>query len=535
MPNGAQIILECLIEQGVDTVFGYPGGQTLGIYDALYNEKRIRHILTSSEAGAAHAADAYARVSGKTGVCIATSGPGATNLVTGIATAYMDSSAVVFITGNVPLGRIGTDSFQEVDITGITIPITKHNVMVKSADELASAIRFAFEAAGEGRPGPVLVDVPRDVQERLCEFTPPVSGDKPPEARAVSVREIEEAVSLIDSAEMPLLLCGGGVIRSGAAEAVERLAEGLNIPVATTVMGLGALPSSHRLNLGFCGVHGSREANSALDRCDLVIAVGVRFSDRIMEPGNRRKRILHIDIDRSEINKNVPAEKKIVGDAGAVLDRLADSCERRGRRLWEEKREKEEKPGRGRGVKPRDLKLIRQLFGEDLCVATDVGQHQMWAAQYIGAEKPGRFLTSGGMGTMGFGLGAAVGAQLALPGSRVVLVTGDGSFKMNSAELYTVSRNKLPIITVIMNNGTLGMVRQQQKQSCGGRYSQTGLEGNPDFALLARAYGVDGYTAATAEQLESALAAAKESGGAAVINCLVDIDETVRTRRARKD
>ena len=551
--TGAQIIIQCLLEQGADLVFGYPGGQILPVYDALYEcRDKIRHILTSHEQGAVHAADGYARASGKVGVCIATSGPGATNLVTGIATANMDSVPMVIITGNVPLSQIGTDSFQEADTTGITMPITKHNVLVRSVDDLASTIRNAFKLAVEGRPGPVLLDVPKDVQTDVTDyefmkFIPYGKKEAEQNFQCVSDAfekinsiELDQAAEMILQARRPMLLVGGGVVRSCASEKLVGFARKLNIPVTCSLMGLGAFPGNDPLYLGNLGMHGTYAANTVSSICDLFVAVGTRFSDRIS--GSVRSflpdaKVLHIDIDRSEINKNVLSHCKLVGDASIVLSLLEKRLPPMPRAEWLAevdalKRESVDKTNdlavENRLVPKSMLEQLHDRFGSDVQVATDVGQHQMWVAQYFSFERPGMLITSGGMGTMGFGLGAAIGAQLGRPGTRTVLITGDGSFRMNCNELATLSYYNLPIVIVIMNNSVLGMVRQWQTLIYNNHYSQTTLDRGPDFVKLAAAYGIGASRVEHPDQFVTVLEEALASGKPYIMDCLIDKDEMVR-------
>jgi len=510
--RGAEIVIEVLRENGVELVFGYPGASVLSIYDALYSEKKsggIFHILTSSESGAAHAADGYARASGKTGVCIATSGPGATNLVTGIASAFMDSSPVVFITGNVPTSQIGTDSFQEVDATGITLPVTKYNVMVKDISDLARELRLAFRLASSGRKGPVLVDIPRDILEGFGEYTP----ETPKETGlfAPPAELINRAADLINSSQTPVILAGGGTV--DASVELLSFAEKLGTPIVTTVMGLGNFPASHPQFLGFAGVHGSLAANAALRTSDLVIAVGARFSDRVVRPASDPFRVLHIDIDRSEIDKNIKTELHISCDAAAALAAILPHISKRNAAIRAEKSQKSEPCG---GFTPTSIFVAVDKFFGGTTVATDVGQHQIWALQNLKFERPRSLISSGGLGAMGFGLGAAIGASLATGGGRVLLVTGDGSFLMNSAELATVVRQRLPITVLLLKNGTLGLVRQQQK-----RYSETSISGLPDFCTLAESYGVPAARAYDLTSLETALKTAHASNAPKFIECAI--------------
>ena len=550
--NGAAILIECLIEQGVGTVFGFPGGAVLPIYDELYKRQdRIHHVLTAHEQHAGHAADGYARASGKTGVCIATSGPGATTLVTPIATAYMDSTPIVFITGNVPQSLMGTDSFQEADISGMTMPVTKHNYLVTRVDKLADIVREAFYIASSGRPGPVLIDIPKDVQIAETEYEPasgaqliPKLSMKHPTAqlrpegealeryKVKAAPRLEQAAKLIAEAQKPLIYCGGGVILSGAEKELLAFAGRVDAPVVSTLMGLGAVPADNPRMLGMLGMHGTHAANIAMQRCDLLIAVGVRFSDRAL--GNAatfaaQAKVLHIDIDRAEINKNVSTTLHITGDARVVLELLLSRVEQKAHEQWmQQARSMMEEYLSDELFEPR--KILRQMaaIAPEITVATDVGQHQMWTAQHVPFLHPRQLITSGGLGTMGFGLGAAMGAAASDPEGRpVALVTGDGSFRMNLTELSTIGYYGIPVIVVIFNNGTLGMVRQWQTLFFGHRYSQTTLDRGPDFMKLAEAYGLSGTRVDTVEAFAAAFKAAVEKREPCIIECMLDIDEMV--------
>ncbi|MCD8099294.1 MAG: biosynthetic-type acetolactate synthase large subunit [Oscillospiraceae bacterium] len=552
--NGAKILMECLLEQGVDTIFGYPGGTILNVYDELYSYEQkglVRHILTAHEQGACHAADGYARSTGRVGVAFATSGPGATNLVTGIATAYMDSSPIVCITCNVTRASLGKDSFQEVDITGVTMPITKCNFLVRSVDELADIVREAFAVARSGRPGPVLLDIPKDVTAEETDYEPLSRGQHGTSGRLGALmkrssqnfkapepdhRDIDKLVEFIYASKKPLLMCGGGVVRSRAAAEFETFANRIDAPVAITLMGAGGFRGRNKLTTGLIGMHGSQASNMAVDACDLLIAVGCRFSDRVaLKPSSfaQNAKIVQIDIDRSEINKNVDTDHHIIGDAKRVLELLNERMSQLDHSEWKEyvfsfATETQYEESKDRLTPSQVLSSIARMLPQDTIVATDVGQHQMWAIQHFHFDYPGQLLTSGGFGTMGFGLGAAIGAKAAHPEKCVLHVTGDGSFRMNCNELATEQYYGLPVITVIFNNGTLGMVRQWQSLIYEKRYSETTLDRAPDFVKLAEAYGLNGYRVSHVDEFEAALAAAKDSDRGTVIDCAINMDEMVR-------
>lgn len=549
--TGARIVIECLVEQGVDMVFGYPGGAILNVYDELYkNKDRVRHILTAHEQGAAHAADGYSRSTGKVGVVMATSGPGATNLVTGIATAYMDSIPMVAITCNVTTPLLGKDSFQEIDITGITMPITKHNYIVRDVNRLADTIREAFLVAQSGRPGPVLVDIPKDVTAAVADYNPPVvhfASEEPSSLERASIRrvtkisspsdaEVEAIASIINESQRPFLYVGGGVVIDNACQQLRELAELRNIPVATSLMGKSAFPSLHPLCCGMIGMHGTKAANMGANRSDLVIALGARFSDRVISDSSkfaRNSRILHIDVDPAEINKNIAAHYSLVGSVRELLTRLLPLIQPRPESEWNQEiaQWKQHLPAmysKKTRLHPKfAFEYINRRLGDDTIITTEVGQHQMWAAQFYPFSKPRTFLTSGGLGTMGYGTGAAIGAQLANPGRRVVHIAGDGSFRMNCNELATIAHYQVPVIIVVVNNGTLGMVRQWQHLFYDKRYSETTLDFGPDFVKLAEAYGIAGSRATNEEEFMAAFDRAAESGKAALIDCSMSIDEMV--------
>ena len=535
--TGAEIICECLIEQGVDTVFGYPGGAALNTYDALYKySDKINHILTAHEQGAAHAADGYARATGKVGVCMTTSGPGATNTVTGIATANIDSIPMVIITGNVNVDLLGRDSFQEVDIVDIVKPITKGSYLVKKIEDLAPAIRTAFALAMDGRKGPVLIDVPKDITAQITEFKS-IKPSVRPKKEVKSAERISKAVELINKAKYPIIYAGGGVISSNASEELLKFAEKLDAPVCCSLMGLGSIPATHRLNMGNLGMHGTYATGMATEKCDLIIACGARFSDRVA--GNPKKfgsqaNIIQIDIDENEIDKNVITDNHIIGDVKEVLDILNNHIEKQNHTQWLVQLE----IWKGEHVAPREklgdymsaldvlLEINKRKDPEDI-IATDVGQHQMWVAQFSEIERPRTLLTSGGMGTMGFGMGAALGAQCGLPRRRVFLVTGDGSFHMNLNELVTLKSYNLPVIVIILNNGVLGMVRQWQKLFYENRFSQTDPKRATDFVKLAESFGVPGFRLDKAEDIEEVFDKALGLNGPAVIDCVISPDANV--------
>ena len=534
--KGAQIIVETLIEQGASTVFGYPGGQVIDIYDALYlAQDRIHHIITAHEQGAAHAADGYARATGKVGVVIATSGPGATNLVTGIATAYLDSVPLVAITGNVPNSLIGRDSFQEVDITGVTMPITKHNFLVKRVEDLADTIREAFRIAKSGRPGPVLVDVPKDVQNALYEYTAqkPVEKDPVP---AVNDSEIEKAIEMILAAEKPYIYIGGGAITDDAGAEVLALAEKIDAPIGCTMMGISAVPSSNPRWLGMEGMHGHYASSIAQNEADLIITAGCRFSDR--GTGNtakyaRNAKIIHMDIDASELCKNIPVELGMTGSMKEILQKLAEKLPQQTHADWMARvAELQEKTRELEAQNPDELTpftaidALAEAADKETIVATDVGQHQMWVAQHYPFETPRTFISSGGLGTMGFGLGAAIGAATATS-KKTILVTGDGSFGMNLNELATAVTNQTPVVVFIMNNGVLGMVRQWQTLFFDKHYSNTTLERKTDFVKLAEAFGMPGYPAMNMAELKEVLPKAFAEKGPVLVDCAIDCDAFV--------
>ena len=533
--TGADILIRTLIEQGCDTVFGYPGGQILNVYDSLYKyQNEIRHMLTAHEQGAAHAADGYARATGKVGVVMSTSGPGATNLVTGIATAYLDSIPLVAICGNVPTTQIGTDSFQEIDITGVTLPITKHNYFVGSVENLADTIREAFALAQSGRPGPVLIDVPKDVQTAVCDYEPQAPV-QPEERHAAKDVRIKEAAALINVSKRPFIYFGGGLITSEAQEEMLALAEKIDAPIGCSLMGLSGIPTDHPRFLGMQGMHGHYASSMAMHDADLIISLGVRFNDRVT--GNREKfaklaQIIHIDVDGSELSKTVNSACGLRGDVKLTLQKLIPLVNAEQKPDWEKavkalKETENDYLDIRPGLTPRNaIMTLNKHLGENTAVATDVGQHQMWAAQNVNFKKPRRFISSGGLGTMGFGLGAAIGAAVGT-GERSVLVTGDGSFGMCLNELTTAVTYNVPVVILLMNNGVLGMVRQWQTLFFNKHYSNTILDRKTDFVALARAFGADGEAADTVAALDKAFEHAFSCDGPYVIDCRIDKDEFV--------
>lgn len=534
--TGSQIVIECLKEQGVDTVFGYPGGAILNVYDELYKHKdEIHHVLTSHEQGASHAADGYARSTGKVGVCFATSGPGATNLVTGIATAYMDSVPLVAITCNVGVNLLGKDSFQEVDIAGVTMPITKHNFIVKDVESLAKTIRRAFKIAKSGRPGPVLVDIPKDVTGASCEYEKEVPEVVERKTDTITTSDLNAAKELIEKSQKPYIFVGGGAVISDAAQELKEFVEKVDAPVCDSLMGKGAFPGTDERYTGMLGMHGTKTSNLGVSDCDLLIALGTRFSDRVL--GNPKKfaqdaKVLHIDVDPAEINKNVVVDQEVIGDLKEVLARLNEMLPQENHKDWmatiRGKKERFKTTISEAGLSgPRAINYIYEKTKGDAIIVTEVGQHQMWAAQYYPFKRPHQFLTSGGLGTMGYGLGASIGAQIGNPEATVINIAGDGCFRMNMNELATASRNNLPIIEVIMNNHVLGMVRQWQDLFYGKRYSATVLDDGVDYVKLAEALGCKGFRATSMEEFQEAFDQALASKQPAVIDVVIDSDDKV--------
>ena len=534
--NGAEIVIECLKEQGVDTVFGYPGGAILNVYDELYKHRdEIRHILTSHEQGAAHAADGYARATGKVGVCLATSGPGATNLVTGIATAYMDSIPVVAITCNVGVPLLGKDSFQEIDIAGVTMPITKYSFIVKDVNQLADTIRKAFRIAKMGRPGPVLIDIPKDVTAKKAEYEKENPGVYNREFTHIDEKEVAAAAEMIQAYEKPFIFVGGGAILSGASKELKEFVEKTDAPVTDSLMGKGAFPGTDPRYTGMLGMHGTKASNYGVSECDLLVVVGARFSDRVT--GNtatfaKNAKILQIDIDPAEMNKNIIIDQGVVGDIKAVLRKLNEVLPQQDHAEWMKKIQdyKEKYPLKyHEGVLTGPFvveEIYRQTKG-DAIITTEVGQHQMWAAQYFKYTKPRTLLTSGGLGTMGYGLGAAIGAKTGCPDKTVISVAGDGCFRMNMNELATAVRHEVPVIEVVINNHVLGMVRQWQDLFYDERYSATVLRDAVDYVKLAEAMGAEGMRATTQEEFREAFAKALASGRPVLIDCMIDCDDKV--------
>jgi len=534
--TGAQIVIECLKEQGVDTVFGYPGGSILNIYDELYkHSNEIRHILTSHEQGAAHAADGYARATGKVGVCMATSGPGSTNLVTGIATAYMDSVPIVAITANVGVNLLGRDSFQEVDIAGITMPITKHNYIVKDVTRLADTIRKAFRIAASGRPGPVLVDITKDVTAAKTEFTPAKIEPIERKTDTISEEDINQAIELINKAQKPFVFVGGGAVISGAHKELKAFVDTIDAPVCDSLMGKGAFDGTDIRYTGMLGMHGTKASNLGVTECDLLIAIGARFSDRVT--GNAKRfasnaKIIHIDIDPAEVNKNVSVNCSIIGDIREVLTILNSRLEQQKHSEWLEhiialKEKYPLKYNKDALTGPYIIEKIYEITGGDAIITTEVGQHQMWSAQYYKYKQPRTLLTSGGLGTMGYGLGASIGAKIGRPDKTVINIAGDGCLRMNMNEIATATRYDIPIIELVLNNHVLGMVRQWQTLFYEKRYSYTNLNDKVDFVKLAEAMGAKAYRITKKEEVEPVLKEAISLKAPVLIDCVIDCDDKV--------
>lgn len=534
--TGADIVVECLKEQGVNTVFGYPGGYVIHLYDALYkSSEHINHILTAHEQGASHAADGYARSTGKVGVCIATSGPGATNLVTGIATAYMDSTPMVCITGNVPLSMLGKDSFQEVDIAGVTTPITKHNYIVKDIKDLADTIREAFYIAQEGRPGPVLVDIPKDIQIQEYQYSKQEPRVIDRATGNINADALDKAISMIEKAEKPLIFIGGGIIKSEANKELATFVEKVNAPVTSSLMGLGGFDATHELFTGMLGMHGTTAANKGVQNCDLLIGLGTRFSERATGNTNGfapKAKILHIDIDPAEVNKNVKADHYVLGDIKKVLNLLNEKMVQQNHINWvneilDIKHNNPLKYNEDSLNAPYIIEKLYELTMGDAIITTEVGQHQMWAAQFYKYNQPKTLISSGGLGTMGFGLGASIGAQMANPHKKVINIAGDGCFKMNLHELATAVNYQLPITIILIDNDSLGMVRQWQTLFFGGRHSQTSLKHKTNFVGLAEDFGMKGFMIDKKEDVEATLTKALNMNEPVLVHCKIHPDEMV--------
>ena len=533
--NGSEIVIECLKEQGVDTVFGYPGGTILNVYDALYKHSEIKHYLTSHEQGASHAADGYARATGKVGVCLATSGPGATNLVTGIATANMDSVPLVAITANVGVSLLGKDTFQEVDIAGVVMPITKYSVIVKDIEQLAPTIRRAFKIAQSGRPGPVLVDITKDVTANVTEYTPVKPEPIERVTSTILEEDLKKAAELINASEKPYVFVGGGVNISGASEELMKFVKKIQSPVCDTLMGKGAFPGTDELYTGMLGMHGTKTSNHGVTECDLLITLGARFSDRVT--GNtkmfaKNAKVLHIDVDAAEINKNVPTSASVIGDVKEVLQKLTPMVNEAKHDEWITYLQNYEKEyplsyDKNSLTGPQIIEEIYKATKGEAIITTDVGQHQMWASQYYKYTSSRTLITSGGLGTMGYGLGAAIGAQVGRPEKQVINIAGDGCFRMNLNEIATASRYQIPLIQVVINNHVLGMVRQWQTLFYGKRYSSTVLNDAVDFVKVSEGLGAKAYRVTTKEELQDALQKALEENGPVVLDCIIDSDDKV--------
>jgi acetolactate synthase-1/2/3 large subunit len=532
--TGAEILIKSLLDEGVETIFGYPGGAVLNIYDELYKYKdKLHHVLTCHEQGASHAADGYARATGKVGVCLATSGPGATNLVTGIATAYMDSIPMVAITGNVAKSLLGKDSFQEVDITGITMPITKHNYIVRDVNDLQNIIKEAFHIAQDGRPGPVLIDIPKDITADKTQYTKLIPKEVVRKSEYITDKALQEAVELINQSEKPFIFAGGGVGISGATSELINFAEKIGAPVSTSLMCMAEFPNDHELYTGMIGMHGTKASNIAATKCDLLITLGARFSDRVISNQNHIKnaKVLQIDVDPAEINKNIKVDTCIVSDLKVALEKLMPLIQEKKNEEWLStiNKLKEDKKILSDSETTPELLFnkLNELNDGSFIISTEVGQHQMWAAQYFKFKDERTFITSGGLGTMGYGLGAAIGAQIGMPSKRVINIAGDGSFGMNCNELVTAVKNKLPLIQIVMNNNCLGMVRQWQGLFYEERYSETTLDRPTDYVKLAEAFGAKAFRITKPDQIDDILRKALDSDGPVLIDYLVNSDKKV--------
>ena len=530
--TGAEILIKSLIDEGVDTIFGYPGGAVLNIYDEIYKyREKINHVLTAHEQNAAHAADGYARSTGKVGVCLATSGPGATNLVTGIATAHMDSVPMVAITGNVTKPLLGKDSFQEVDITGITMPITKHNYIVKDVKDLQNIIREAFYIAQEGRPGPVLIDIPKDITADKTVYKPIIPKEINREDKVIKAKSIEAAVKLINDSKRPFIYAGGGIVISGATKELIKFAGKINAPVSTSLMCMDGFPNDHELYTGMIGMHGTKASNIGATKCDLLITLGARFSDRVISKQEhiRNAKILQIDVDPAEINKNIKVDQCVIGDLKVVLEKLYPLVNEKKNIEWIEKieslKEKDKEVSMDYNTPELLFKKLNELNDNNFIISTEVGQHQMWTAGYFDFKSERTFVTSGGLGTMGYGLGAAIGAQVGNPDKQVINIAGDGSFGMNCQELVTAVKNRLPMIEIIMNNNCLGMVRQWQNLFYEERYSETTLDRPTDYVKLMEAFGGKAFRVTKPEELEPVLKQAIQEKGPVLIDYVIDIDK----------
>ncbi|WP_270302024.1 biosynthetic-type acetolactate synthase large subunit [Terrisporobacter petrolearius] len=542
--DGSRVILECLIKEGVDTIFGYPGGAVIPLYDALYDyTDKLNHVRTSHEQGAVHAADGYARSSGKVGVCFLTSGPGATNAITGIATAYMDSSPLVCFSGQVPTALLGKDSFQEIDITGVTLSVTKHNFLIRKAEDLPKTIKKAFEIANSGRKGPVLIDIPKDLMLAEVDFNMDdyiSSNLENSIKREYELKEdydnkekVDLACDLIRESKRPIIYAGGGVKSANEEKLLVDFAKKIDTPVLNTIMGLGNIDRRDDLSLGLLGMHGSKEGNLAISNSDLIIAIGARFSDRVIGKScefAKNAKVIHIDIDPSEINKNIKSEVNLVGDLSSLLKELYNKVEKKDNYNWKKEikayEDKEHIIGKDEFHPQNILYLVNKKVGDNTVVVTDVGQHQMWTAKYWDFTLGKNFITSAGLGTMGFGVGAAIGAKLGVPNKNIVLVTGDGSFRMNCNEMATISTYKIPVLILLLNNSTLGMVRQWQKLFSKKRYSQTDVDPSVDYVMLAKAYGIDGYKATNLKELKNILSEVNMDKPV-FLECVINMDYDV--------